>query len=91
MHFKIRKLNIGNNFPPVIISKLGINYNRKLNNIKIAHIEEGEFFGTVDEIIRHSISKLSHLHFVTNFSLNKVLELFVFIFFKHIVHFSFIR
>ena len=66
MHFKIRKLNIGNNFPPVIISKLGINYNRKLNNIKIAHIEEGEFFGTVDEIIRHSISKLSHLHFVTN-------------------------
>ena len=66
MHFKIGKLNIGNNFPPVIISKLGINYNRKLNNIKIAHIEEGEFFGTVDEIIRHSISKLSHLHFVTN-------------------------
>ena len=43
MHFKIRKLNIGNNFPPVIISKLSINYNRKLNNIKISHIEEGEF------------------------------------------------
>ena len=43
MHFKIGKLNIGNNFPPVIISKLGINYNRKLNNIKISHIEEGEF------------------------------------------------
>ena len=29
-------------------------------------IEEGKFFETVDEIIRHSISKLSHLHSVTN-------------------------
>ena len=37
-----------------------------LNNIKVAHIEGGELSGTVDEIIRHSISKLSHLHFVTN-------------------------
>ncbi len=37
-----------------------------LNNIKIAHIEGGEISGTIDEIIRHSISKLSHLHFVTN-------------------------
>ena len=32
----------------------------------MAHIEGGEISGTVDEIIRHSISKLSHLHFVTN-------------------------
>jgi len=37
-----------------------------LNNIKVAHIEGGEISGTVDEVIRHSISKLSHLHFVTN-------------------------
>mgnify|MGYP001396629518 FL=1 len=37
-----------------------------LNNIKIAHIEGGEISGTIDEILRHSISKLSHLHFVTN-------------------------
>ena len=37
-----------------------------LNNIKVAHIEGGEISGTVDEILRHSISKLSHLHFVTN-------------------------
>ena len=66
MYFKIGKLNIGNNFPPVIISKLSINHNGNLNNIKIAHIEEGKFFETVDEIIRHSISKLSHLHSVTN-------------------------
>ncbi len=37
-----------------------------LNNIKVAHIEGGEISGTVDEILRHSISKLAHLHFVTN-------------------------
>ena len=37
-----------------------------LNNIKVAHIEGGEISGTIDEIIRHSISKLSHVHFVTN-------------------------
>ena len=29
-----------------------------LNNIKVAHIEGGEISGTVDEILRHSISKL---------------------------------
>ena len=37
-----------------------------LNNVKVAHIEGGEVSGTVDEILRHSISKLSHIHFVTN-------------------------
>ena len=37
-----------------------------LNNIKVAHIEGGEISGTVDEMLRHSISKLSHIHFVTN-------------------------
>jgi UDP-N-acetylglucosamine 2-epimerase (hydrolysing) len=37
-----------------------------LNNILVAHIEGGELSGTVDELLRHSISKLSHLHFVAN-------------------------
>jgi UDP-N-acetylglucosamine 2-epimerase (hydrolysing) len=37
-----------------------------LNNILVAHIEGGELSGTVDELIRHSVSKLSHLHFVAN-------------------------
>lgn len=37
-----------------------------LNNIRVAHIEGGEVSGTVDEMIRHSISKLSHLHLVAN-------------------------
>ena len=37
-----------------------------LNNIKIAHFEGGELSGTVDEIFRHSISKLCNIHLVTN-------------------------
>ncbi len=37
-----------------------------LNNVLTAHIEGGEVSGTVDELIRHSISKMSHLHFVSN-------------------------
>ncbi|MDL2263815.1 UDP-N-acetylglucosamine 2-epimerase [Synergistaceae bacterium OttesenSCG-928-I11] len=35
-------------------------------NIMVAHIEGGEVSGTVDELLRHAISKLSHLHFVSN-------------------------
>ncbi len=34
-------------------------------NIPLAHIHGGERSGTVDEPIRHAISKLSHYHFVT--------------------------
>lgn len=37
-----------------------------LNNILVAHIEGGELSGTIDELIRHSVSKLSHIHFVAN-------------------------
>ena len=37
-----------------------------LNNILVAHIEGGELSGTVDDLIRHSVSKLSHVHFVSN-------------------------
>jgi UDP-N-acetylglucosamine 2-epimerase (hydrolysing) len=37
-----------------------------LNNVLVAHIEGGELSGTVDELLRHSISKLSHVHFVAN-------------------------
>ncbi|RPI78484.1 MAG: UDP-N-acetylglucosamine 2-epimerase (hydrolyzing), partial [Desulfobacteraceae bacterium] len=36
------------------------------NNILVAHIEGGEISGAIDESIRHSISKLAHLHFVAN-------------------------
>jgi len=37
-----------------------------LNNILVAHIEGGEISGTIDEIIRHSVSKMSHIHFTGN-------------------------
>lgn len=37
-----------------------------LNNARIAHIEGGEVSGTVDESLRHAISKLATIHFVSN-------------------------
>ncbi len=36
------------------------------NNILVAHIEWGELSWTLDESIRHAVTKLSHIHFVTN-------------------------
>jgi UDP-N-acetylglucosamine 2-epimerase (hydrolysing) len=45
-----------------------------LNNILVAHIEGGEISGTVDELIRHSVSKLSHIHFVSNVEAAKRLK-----------------
>ena len=35
-------------------------------NIIVAHIEGGELSGTIDESIRHSISKFAHIHFTSN-------------------------
>lgn len=37
-----------------------------LNNIRVAHIEGGEISGTIDESIRHAITKFAHLHMVCN-------------------------
>jgi UDP-N-acetylglucosamine 2-epimerase (hydrolysing) len=37
-----------------------------LNNIRVAHIEGGEVSGTIDESIRHAVTKFSHIHFVAN-------------------------
>ena len=36
------------------------------NNILVSHIEGGEISGTVDDLIRHAVSKLSHIHFTAN-------------------------
>ena len=41
------------------------------NNFKVAHIEGGEITGSLDEIIRHAITKLSHIHFVSNYKAKK--------------------
>jgi UDP-N-acetylglucosamine 2-epimerase (hydrolysing) len=35
-----------------------------LNHILTAHIEGGEVSGTIDDTIRHAVTKLSHVHFV---------------------------
>lgn len=35
-----------------------------LHNIMVGHIEGGELSGTIDESIRHAISKFAHVHFV---------------------------
>ena len=36
-----------------------------INNKIVAHIEGGELSGTIDESIRHAISKFAHVHFVS--------------------------
>ncbi len=47
-----------------------------LNNVRVAHIEGGELSGTVDEVLRHAVSKLSHWHFVSNEeSRNRLIQL----------------
>src|SRR5437764_4691150 len=35
-------------------------------NKTIAHIEGGDLSGSIDESVRHAITKLAHIHFVTN-------------------------
>src|SRR5204862_3711464 len=35
-------------------------------NKTLAHIEGGDVTGSIDESVRHAITKLAHLHFVTN-------------------------
>ncbi len=37
-----------------------------LGNVPVAHIEGGEVSGTIDEHIRHAVSKMCHFHFVSN-------------------------
>lgn len=37
-----------------------------MRNILVAHIEGGEISGTIDELIRHAVTKMSHVHFVAN-------------------------
>jgi GDP/UDP-N,N'-diacetylbacillosamine 2-epimerase (hydrolysing) len=50
--------DIGGNFAAAIIGAH--------MNIPVAHLEGGEVSGTIDESIRHGITKFSHLHFTSN-------------------------
>ena len=68
MFFKIYKKNKpdlivihGDRVEPLACAIVG-----SLNNILVAHIEGGEVSGTVDEILRHSISNYRIVHFVSN-------------------------
>ena len=45
-----------------------------LRNILVSHVEGGEISGTVDELMRHAISKLSHIHFVASSVAEKRLQ-----------------
>lgn len=40
-------------------------------SILVAHIEGGDISGSIDESVRHAITKLSHLHFATNMPAKK--------------------
>ena len=45
-------------------------------SIHVLHIEGGEVSGTIDEAIRHSVTKFSHIHMVSNeTSRNRVIQL----------------
>jgi UDP-hydrolysing UDP-N-acetyl-D-glucosamine 2-epimerase len=45
-------------------------------NIPLAHTMGGEVTGTIDESVRHAITKLSHLHFVSNYdSFKRIIRL----------------
>ena len=47
-----------------------------LMNIPIIHIQGGEISGTIDESIRHAVSKLSHFHFVaTKISAKRLIQM----------------
>lgn len=41
------------------------------NNFLTCHIEGGEQTGTIDEHIRHSVTKLAHIHLVSNYNAKK--------------------
>lgn len=42
-----------------------------LNNIRVIHVEGGELSGTIDDSIRHAVSKMSHVHMVANVTAKK--------------------
>jgi len=37
-----------------------------LREVAVAHVEGGELSGTIDGVLRHAVSKLSHIHLVAN-------------------------
>ena len=48
------------------VEAISVSLTCALKNIKVAHVEGGEFSGTIDNSIRHATTKFSHSHFVAN-------------------------
>ena len=42
-------------------------------NITLAHIQGGEITGSIDESVRHAITKMAHIHFTSTKKLEKTL------------------
>jgi GDP/UDP-N,N'-diacetylbacillosamine 2-epimerase (hydrolysing) len=63
--------------PDIILSGFDIGSNLAVSivgahmNILVAHLEGGDVSGTIDESIRHAITKFAHIHFTTNSSASK--------------------
>ena len=54
----------------VLAAAIAANY----MNIFLVHLQGGELTGSVDENVRHSVTKLSHLHFVNTKKAKKTVE-----------------
>ena len=55
---------------------LAVGSTAAMMNIHVAHIQGGEVSGSIDESIRHALTKMSHLHFVaTNESRERVIKM----------------
>jgi len=72
----------GNLKPDIVIAiadrfeALSIAMTAAYMNIPVAHLEGGEISGSIDESIRHAITKLSHLHFVaTELSRQRIIQM----------------
>lgn len=66
----IELATILNNYKPDVViaptdrfETLSVAVSAALMNIVLAHIQGGEVTGTIDESIRHAITKFSHIHF----------------------------
>lgn len=63
--------------PDIVLSGFDIGGNFALAiagahmNIIVAHVEGGEITGTIDESIRHAMTKFSHIHFTSNADASK--------------------
>jgi UDP-N-acetylglucosamine 2-epimerase (hydrolysing) len=53
------------------VETLGAAISGNLNHVLVAHVEGGEVSGTVDDLLRHSVTKLAHVHFVSNHQARK--------------------